>query len=39
MEGKYKTLVTYLKILLESKETFIDREKIEIILKALEEVE
>ena len=39
MEGKYKTLVTYLKILLEDNSSFIEKEKILIILKALEEVE
>lgn len=39
MEANYKTLVAYLKILLEDNSTFIDREKILIILKALEEME
>lgn len=39
MTIKYETLVNYLKILIEKNEHFIQTEKIQEILKALEEVE
>lgn len=39
MEEKYKVLVNYLKMILEQSNVYIDKEKIELILKALEEVE
>lgn len=40
MEEKYNILVNYLKILIKENGTFIDKEKIELILKAMnEEVE
>lgn len=40
MEVQYAILVNYLRILLRENSTFIDREKIELILKTLgEEVE
>ena len=40
MEVQYAILVNYLRILLRESSTFIDREKIELILKTLgEEVE
>lgn len=40
MEVQYAILVNYLKILIKENSTFIDREKIELILKTLgEEVE
>lgn len=40
MEEQYKILVNYLKILIKENSTFIDKEKIELILKAMnEEVE
>ena len=39
MEEKYKVLVNYLKTILEQSNVYVDKEKIELILKALEEVE
>lgn len=39
MEEKYKVLVNYLKIILEQGTTYDIKEKIELILKVLEEVE
>lgn len=39
MEDKYKILVNYLKILIEENGVYIDKEKIQLILKSLEEVE
>lgn len=39
MEEKYKVLVNYLKIVVEQSSVYIDKEKIELILKVLEEVE
>lgn len=39
MEEKYKILVNYLKILIEKNTVYIDIDKIQLILEALEEVE
>ena len=39
MEEKYKILVNYLKILIEKNTIYIDIDKIQLILEALEEVE
>lgn len=39
MEEKYKILVNYLKILIEKNTVYIDLDKIQLILEALEEVE
>ena len=36
---KYRVLVNYLKLILEQSSVYIDKEKIELILKVLEEVE
>ena len=36
---KYKVLVNYLKVILTGSSVYIDKEKIELILKVLEEVE
>lgn len=38
MEEKYKTLVNYLKILIEENTVYINKSDVELILKALEEV-
>lgn len=37
MEEKYKVLVNYLKIVVEQSSVYIDKEKIELILKTLGE--
>jgi len=39
MEDKYKVLVNYLKILVEKSTVYIEKSDVELILKALEEVE
>lgn len=39
MEDKYKVLVNYLKILVENSTVYIEKSDVELILKALEEVE
>lgn len=39
MEDKYKILVNYLKILIEESGVYIEKEKVQLILKALGEVE
>lgn len=39
MEEKYKVLVNYIKIILDQDTTYDIKEKLELILKVLEEVE
>lgn len=39
MEEKYKTLVNYLKLLFEKSTVYIDKSDVELILKALEELD
>lgn len=39
MEDKYKVLVNYLKFLVEKSTVYIEKSDVELILKALEEVE
>lgn len=39
MEDKYNVLVNYLKVLIVESSVYIDKEKVQLILKALGEVE
>ena len=39
MEDKYKVLVNYLKVIKEKSTVYIEKSDVELILKALEEVE